>query len=310
MIQKTLKPQHLQKGETIGIIAPAGQLSDKELFAQGLNILSEMGFELKFPRELWPGNNYLADSDQNRAHELNTFFKDPEIKGIICLRGGYGCLRILKSIDLDLVAANPKFIVGFSDISILLNFLSKRTGLISLHGPVVTDLPSATSDTLERLFRSLTGQVLGPIEVDDLEIINDGPNVCAPVTGGNLSSLVTLLGTWADYNWNGTIVFLEEINEPLYKVDRMLTQLEMAGKFKDVAGIILGDFSLKSNHDPIERLRYRESVWNMVLRLCGSRNIPIWGNFPAGHTPQNITFPIGVPGEMNKDRGQLFFHLP
>lgn len=301
-------PVPLKKGDTLGIIAPAGQLGNVAEFEKGVSILFDMGFQVKFPRDLWPGEGYLADTDDNRVDELHAFFKDTEIKAIFALRGGYGSLRILNKLDLELIAANPKFLVGFSDVSILLNFLFERTGLVALHGPVVTSLADSTPETHERLFRSLTGQLLAPVEITDLEIICDGPVVRAPIAGGNLASLVTLLGTWADFNWDGKIVVLEEINEPLYKVDRMLTQLTMAGKLDHVAGVILGDFSFVGHQDSIEALRYCESIWNRVKALCGSGNVPVWANFPAGHSKRNLAFPVGIVGEMNKNLRQLSFH--
>lgn len=308
MSKRLYIPEPLKKGDTLAVAASAGNIQEMESFWNGISVIREMGFDVRFPRDLWPGTSYLADNDDNRANELNQLFRDPDIKGIISLRGGYGCMRMLSRVDTNLVINNPKFLVGFSDITILLNYLYEQAGLVSLHGPVVTSLPGSTPETIARLFRSLTGQHQATIDIPGLEILKDGPPVRAPVIGGNLASLVTMLGTWADCSWSGKIIILEDINEPLYKVDRMLTQLELAGKFENVRGVILGDFANASHHDSIEKIRYTEKIWERLVTLCYHRDIVVWGNFPAGHNPTNHTFPIGMTGEMNKDRKQLRFH--
>jgi muramoyltetrapeptide carboxypeptidase len=302
-------PAPLQKGDTIGVIAPAGQLHDKTNFIKGVEILHEMGFKVKFPRELWPGHEYLADSDENRGYEFNSLFRDGKIKALISLRGGYGCLRMLEKIDLDLVVANPKFLVGFSDITILQNHLYAQTGLVSLHGPVMTSLGNATKDTLERVYTCLTSINMKHYTIDskNIEILRDGPDIVAPLIGGNLASLVTLLGTQYDFSWDNKIIFLEDINEPLYKIDRMLTQLKLAGKLNKIAGLILGDFSTSSNRNEIEKLRFKESVWQRVLELCPHHALPVWGNFPSGHCPCNLCFPLGAVAEMKRGKKRLFF---
>jgi muramoyltetrapeptide carboxypeptidase len=300
-------PTPLKKGDTIGIIAPAGQLQDKTRLMRGVGILHEMGFQVKFPRDLWPGPAYLADSDDNRGHELNRLFRDEEIKGLIAMRGGYGCLRILDKIDISSVSYNPKILVGFSDITILQNYLYEQTGLVSFHGPVVTSLGMATDDTLAHFYSCLTKTKPPSIEPKQIEVLRSGPDVSAPLVGGNLASLVSLLGTCYDFSWDNKIIFLEDINEPPYKIDRMLTQLKLAGKFENVTGLILGDFSNSTGQNEIEKIRYRESVWDRVLELSPNNSMPIWGNFPSGHCPRNLTFPLGAVAEMNRRKSSLIF---
>lgn len=301
-------PKPLAQGDTIGIVAPAGQVRNKDLFERGVAILKEMGFVPKFPRELWSGTSYLADTDYNRAQELHTMFTDPDVKGLIALRGGFGSLKILQHLDLQLLRKNPKMFVGFSDISILLNHLYENTGIVTLHGPVVTSLPSSTPDSLERLFRSLTGKHTAEIDINNLEILRKGTLTAAPMCGGNLTTLTSLLGTPKDFSWDGKILFIEDVNEPLYKIDRMFTQLRLAGKFENIAGLLLGDFSNDQAQDAIELLRYKEAIWEMALAVCHSNQAPIWANFPAGHNSKNLTFPIGMLCEMEPDKARLLFH--
>lgn len=302
-----IAPEPLQKGDTLGIVAPAGMLSDEKLFYSGLHVLREMGFEVKFPRDLWPGEQYLADSDVNRVEELHSLFTDPDVKGLVCMRGGYGCLRLLQLLDLKLIATNPKIFVGFSDITILQNYLYSKLGFISFHGPTLTSLCAASREALEKFQHSLLGHWAEEIKDKNILQIQGGTTVSAPVVGGNLASLVTLLGTKFDLDWSESILFLEDVNEPIYKVDRMLTQLGVAGKFDRVAGILLGDFSPPQGVDELGRIRYREQVWNRVLEICPNKQIPVWANFPAGHCSHNITFPIGVTATMDCSSCSLRF---
>lgn len=306
-MKSPLYPPPLKKGDTVGIVAPAGQLQDETIFRQGVDILKEMGFRVKYPRDLWPGPEYLADSDECRGDEFNRLVMDDEINGLISMRGGYGCLRILDTIDLSMVIRNPKILVGFSDITILQNYLYARTGLISLHGPVVTSLGSATKETLSRLYESLTSIKSRCIESKQIVVLRHSDNITAPLIGGNLASLVTLLGTRYDFSWDNKIVFLEDTNEPAYKIDRMLTQLKLAGKFENIAGLILGDFSMSANMAIIEKKHYQKLIWNRVLELCSSRLMPIWGNFPSGHCSCNFSFPLGAQAEMTSGQPRLLF---
>lgn len=307
MIPGTLIPTAVKKGQVLGVIAPAGQMHDLERFRKGVQIIKEMGFELKFPRDLWPGKHYLADSDENRAAEINAFFKDDEVAGLISLRGGYGCLRLLDKLDLTLISKKPKLLVGFSDITILQNHLFNAIGLVSLHGPVLTSLCDVTNDSLGRLYQAMTGNWQRSIAGSSLEILRDGPEETGPIIGGNLASLITLLGTEYDNSWEGKIVFLEDTNEPLYKIDRMLTQLHLAGKFNGIKGLILGDFSITSNLDELEKLRYKEAIWYRVLELLEKENIAIWANFPCGHCEVNLTLPFGWSATMDHKSKKLRF---
>jgi muramoyltetrapeptide carboxypeptidase len=266
-----------------------------------------MGFNVAFPRHLWPGKEYLADSDENRASEFNRLFGYSEVAALIALRGGFGCLRMLDKIDLALIAGHPKIIIGFSDITVLQNYLYHKIGLISLHGPVVTSLGDASSSALERFFLCVTGQWEEPLVVKRIEILRDGPTLPAPLVGGNLASLTSLLGTPYDFSWDDRIVFLEDINEPAYRVDRMLTQLYLAGKFDRLAGLIVGDFSGLYPGNSAQQISYLETLWKRILELCRKRDFPIWGNFPSGHGQHNLTFPLGTLAQMQSGSSRLLF---
>ncbi len=297
-------PPALKKGDVIGIVAPAGQIADRERFTKGIRILRDMGFEPKFPREMWPGAGYLADDDAARVAELHRMVADQEVRGLMAARGGYGCLRLLPSLDFSLLRDEPKIILGFSDISVLLNQLVARSGLLCFHGPVVTSLGGADGAALTRLVCCLKGEWRREIKPEGLEILRSG-QADGHLLGGNLSSLVTLLGTPFACDWTGAILVLEDVNEPLYRVDRMLTQLALAGKLDGLKGLILGDFAPGAGREHGARLRHAEGIWQRALELTADSGIPVWGNFPAGHCPRNLTLPFGATAVMESGSGVL-----
>lgn len=302
-----IAPPPLKHGDTIGIIAPGGQITDRERFDQGLRILADMGFQTRFPREMWPGTGYLADTDRNRVNELHKVFADSDIQGVMAARGGYGCLRLLEQADFNTIRKNPKLLVGFSDICLLLNQTVQQAGVLSFHGPVVTSLCDCTRNALERLYSCLTGNWRRAIAPRNLEILRSAEQARGRLIGGNLNTLMTTMGTIFDFSWRNCILVLEDVNEPVYKLDRMLTQLGLSGKLSEPAGIILGDFTLSSNQQMLEKIRYTEYIWERVLGLTATAGIPVWGNFPTGHCPENLTLPFGATAVMDCDSGELQF---
>ncbi|PID76686.1 MAG: LD-carboxypeptidase [Deltaproteobacteria bacterium] len=299
-------PERLKKGDLIGIIAPAAGLKDEKPFINGLQILREMGFEPVYPRELWPGNYFLADTDENRALEFNRMWAEPSVKALIAARGGYGCLRLLPYLDQQLMARTPKLLTGFSDITLLNAYLLKKHNLISLHGPVVASLPNSSRPSIERLAACLAGNWSASIEFSGHEILRDGQGEFARLIGGNLSTLITLIGTDYDLDYSGAILFMEDVNEPPYKLDRMLTQMKLAGKFEQLAGLILGEFSHDEITDTAEKLRYQEYIWQRMLQLAGGC-CPIIAGFPLGHGRENLTLPYGAYAKINTSQGRLEF---
>jgi len=307
MDKRSVCPPPLQRGDVIGIVAPAGQLADRQRFERGVAILADMGFEAWFPRELWPGAGYLADSDENRVRELQHAFASPETKAVMAARGGYGCIRLLEHLDFQVVRENPKPLIGFSDISALLNRTVEKTGLVCFHGPVVTSLCDCSREALERLHHCLTGNWHRDIMPKTLEILRGEGQTEGRLIGGNLSTLLSLLGTPHDVSWRGCIVVLEDIGEPLYRLDRMLTQLALSGKLREPVGIILGDFTLNVEQSLAEKNRYTEYVWKRVLELTAGTAITVWGNFPFGHCVNNLTLPLGATAVMDCAKGALRF---
>ena len=193
-----LIPEHVLptfvKKPKISVIAPAGNLADRKRYFDGCAILEDLGFTIVDKEKSWQGFGYLADTDQARLEEFHKAWSNPEIDIVFSLRGGYGSLRIFEQIDLDIVRKNPKIFIGYSDISILLNHLAIKTGLVCFHGPVITSLPTSCRDTIDRLYYCLTGSWNNELK-ENIEIIRSGSPAKGKLLGGNLSSLVTMIGT-------------------------------------------------------------------------------------------------------------------
>ncbi len=319
-MKTTRQPAPLRPGDTIGIAAPAGMPHDPADFHKGVALLQEMGFQVKFPRDGWQQADFfwLAGETKQRAKELNQLWADPEVAAIIALRGGFGSLQVLELLDWQMIAGNPKLLIGFSDITALLTVISSRIGQICLHGPVTTSLGSTSSAALRWLQHCLSTDLgqhihqIPPLQPTNFEVLHDGATVSAPLIGGNLTTLTTLLATPFDIDFSGKIVLLEDIGEPLYRIDRMLTQLRLAGKLNGVKGILLGDFHTEkesATNDPLAHLRYLEQIWKLVLLHCkkARTQCPIWANIPAGHCANNFALPVGANITMDRGKKELFF---
>lgn len=301
----TVLPPCLNPGDVIGVAAPAGYLMEYDRYLQGCTVLRDMGFQIHEPEKRWPGYGYLADTDKARAEELHSLWRNPEVKAIFALRGGFGCLRLLSLLDLEVVRKHPKLLIGFSDISVLLNYLVDTTGTVCLHGPGLASLSDSDKSSCERLYHCLRGDWDHCLK-EKIEIVKAAPEVRGTLLGGNLSSLVTLLGTPWFPRLSGAIVVLEDINEPLYRLDRLLTQLWLSGQMAEIGGLILGQFC-GDGAEPVDKLRRNEFVWARVAELSAPNPAPIWGNFPIGHCRRNLTVPLGAPATMDSNTGTLHF---
>jgi len=308
MSGEIITPPPLAPGDTIAVFAPAGACRDEESFAAGIAILREMGFQVKWPRDMWPSHGYFAASDHERADELHRLFADRETKALIALRGGYGCQRLLPLLDFSVFRQNPKYVLGFSDITVLLNQLVERCHLACLHGPTLCSLAETEPPALQALHAALNGRHGAEVRPQALEVLHGG-TATGILKGGNLANLVCLLGTPYDISWDGAIVLLEDINEPPHRIDRMLTQLALAGKFDKVAGVLLGDFTLEKNQGTVEKTRYTEMVWHRASELLAGRGIrravPLWGGLDFGHGGNNYPFLLGRVMTMGSAQGWL-----
>jgi muramoyltetrapeptide carboxypeptidase len=301
-------PPSLAKGDTIGLVAPAGPVKEQDAFLAGIRLLKEMGFEVKFNRDLLEvSEGYLAAADEVRLAEFNRMWADDEVKALLCVRGGYGSLRMVDLLDMELIRQRPKMLIGYSDISVLLNVIFKETGLITFHGPVLTSLARCERRALDIFLATLFGKPVGALKPEGLEILRSG-NASGCLVGGNLTTLVHLIGTVYEPVWDRIILVLEDVGEAPYRIDRMLTQLRRSGRFDRLRGLILGTFSAEpfAKYDEFDY----ESVWNRGLELVGDLGVPIWANFPVGHTARNTILPLGIEAEMDSAAGMLKFLGP
>ena len=293
-----LLPPGLKKGDTIGLAPLAGPWGDQK-FAAGVRFLTDLGFKIRLPPDSSQPFPYLAGSDQYRLDCFHELWRDPEIAAIMAVRGGYGCLRLIDAIDLDLIKKHPKILIGFSDVTVLLNGLYRHTGLITFHGPMLTTLAGMDKESTEKFLLCLTRRETPALRPDRLKILRWGI-ARGRLLGGNLTILSHLIGTPYEPSLADSILFIEDIGEQPYRIDRMLTQLKLAGRFEGICGLMLGDFTNCGNI---------ELIWNRVLELI-DRSIPIWANFPVGHEKRNFILPVGVEAEMDSSSGSLIFCQP
>jgi len=292
---KRLIPPQLTDGDMVGIVAPAGCF-DKNIFNKGVEIIKKMGFNVYIPDGIFDRDRYLAGSDRHRAGLINELFAIDDIKGIICARGGYGSARILEFLNYNLIMANPKRFVGFSDISIILSVLNQRCKLVAWHGPVVTTLVGGGTVTKDSFYLSLTEPFARKIIAENGVTIRSGKAV-GHLIGGNLASLCHLTGTPFEPEYKKNIIFFEDIGEPPYKIDRMLMQLKSAGMLKGVTGVVLGSF---------EKCGKIEEIY-LIIKDIFDDNIPIFAGINAGHGVDNLTIPLGLKAKMDADRCELVF---
>jgi muramoyltetrapeptide carboxypeptidase len=301
---KPLKPKRLQKGDTVGIIAPASP-TDHEKLEQALPFLEELGLEFKLGNHLFEKNGYLAGSDQERLEDLQTMFLDDEVSAIFCARGGYGTARIASKIDYDLIRTHPKIFWGYSDITFLHHAFYKKTGLVTFHGPMLSS--DLASDEVDPLTKQRFCQLFQPQEfvydenVSPLQSMTCG-KAKGPLVGGNLTLLVSSLGTEFELDTKDKLLLLEDVDEEPRAIDRMLNQLYMSGKLTDAAGILVGDFH---HCEPMRDSSLSlEEVISHYMKLA---NKPTLSGFKIGHCMPHIAVPLGALAFLDSDQKTVTF---
>lgn len=309
-----LKPKRLQQGNTIGLLAPASHLDGNTRIEIAIETIQSLGFKVKEGRNLNKQYGYFAGTDTERANDINDFFIDPEIDGIMCLAGGWGSSRLLPLLDYTMIQKHPKVLMGFSDITALLNGIYAQSGLVSFHGPLAgTEFTSYCVDEFKKVvmlayqdialgnpppFEKREGQVE---RRNRIRIIGTG-TARGPLVGGNLSLVSHLVGTPYLPDLAGKILFLEDINEAVYRIDRTLTQLSLSGALDGIAGIIFGKFTDCS----FGGTRARQFTLDEVLdNFCNSLGVPAISGLMIGHVADQTTLPIGCQVEVNTDKGRL-----
>jgi len=298
------KPMRLREGATIGLIAPASPASDEKI-AKALANLASLGYQVLEGKSLHARNGHLAGTDAARLADLHWAFSDPLVDAVWCVRGGYGCTRLLPDIDYELIRRHPKPFIGYSDVTALHIALGQKTGLVTFHGPV------AAADFPENTLRHFRAAVMHPQAgyqiqapdpaVDSLPEEAFIPFTISPgtaqgsLTGGNISVLTALAGTAFQPIFRDKIVFLEDVGEQPYRIDRLLTQLLQATDLSQAAGIALGVFAECTPKNAEFSLSLPETLRDRL----GSLGIPVVYGIPFGHVPHQATFPYQVKASLD-----------
>lgn len=306
--QELIKPKGLQKGDTIGLISPGMILPERERYDEIIGQVKEIGYNVKEGENARNRYGYLAGSDKERAEDLNGMFADDSVDAILPFRGGWGCNRILPLIDYQTIRENPKILVGFSDITSLLMAIYAKTGLITFHGPVgKSDWTDYTVNHFRKALSYQGSYKIEPSDVENCQGCND-LSVIAPgkatgkLLGGNLSVLTAMIGS--DYlpEWKGNILFLEDVGEDIYRIDRMLTQLKLSGVLDQISGFVFGKCASCE----------RSSSYSLTLGQVFDDHIkplgiPAFSGAMFGHIENNVTLPVGISASIDAQRGSITF---
>ncbi len=306
---KIIKPKRLKPGDTVAVIAPASGLT-QESFDKALQNLESLGLKTKVGKAARGINGFLAATDKERLDDLHWAFSDAELAGVWCVRGGYGAARLLPDIDYDLIRKNPKILIGYSDITALHLAVSQNTGLVTFHGPVAA---SELSDYTRKHVTNALMNVAAPykIEISEYNKTQDSnlfktETVVAGkgrgrLVGGNLSLLSALAGTpFGLADMKGKILFIEDVGEQPYRIDRMFTQLRQSFDMRALAGIALGVFE-----DCNPRTKDTQTLSDVVKDRFGNLGIPVVYGLSFGHIRDQFTFPVGVEAELDAGNATL-----
>ena len=289
-----------KSNQRLGVCAPSARF-DRSRFDRGIKQLESLGFRLEIPERIFAEKRYLAGDDLDRARVINRLYADPDIDAVICARGGFGAMRILPYLDWDLIKHNPKPLIGFSDITAMLLAVIDRTQGRVIHGPTVSSLADADAKTIES-FIEFTAFTTGPKAVfaGDCLIQGDGrTEYKGEFKGGNISTISHLIGTPFVPNFDQAVLFLEDVNEPAYKIDRMLTQMKMAGMFDRIKGVVTGSFESCANSE------YIDEILTEVFSDC---QVPVLTGVESGHGPVNLSIPMGLPAVIHASSLKVCFH--
>ena len=306
------KPERLDFGDTVGIVAPASAPADPHAVDGAASALERLGFKPKLGKNVRARLGFIAGSDRQRATDLMAMITDKEVKAIICLRGGYGTSRILNRLDYDLIRRHRKILSGYSDITSLHFALIKKAGLVCFHAPMLNgELAEATVPPFTRaafLRAVMEAAPAGSIRkgyAGGTACCLRGGTVEGSLIGGNLSLICASLGTPFAPSFKGKILFFEEVNEPPYRLDRMLTQLLNAGILSQVAGIAVGACHGSPIPEPKPDEEYRQSIFDVLKERLSSLHVPVVVGLPFGHSEMHATIPLGVRARLDGNQGDL-----
>jgi muramoyltetrapeptide carboxypeptidase len=308
-----IRPKVLREGDTVGLITPSTFVSDPDRVQLAQRTLEYFHLRPKLGRNVTRRTGYLGGSVAERLEDLHAMFRDPEVIAIFAIRGGYGSEQLLDRIDYPLIRRNPKVFLGYSDITAMHLAIQRHAGLVTFHGPVAL---SGFSDYTQTWFRKALfstdplGAVTNPPETNKLRpkhllrTIQPG-KARGRLIGGNLTLIATTMGTPYEIDTRGRIVFLEDVGEEPYSIDRMLTQLRLAGKFREAAGIIFGECHDCKPREFQQSFDSTFSLGEVLDEILKQANVPVLSGLTIGHTDDQLTLPLGVMATLDADRQEL-----
>lgn len=289
-----IRPKPLKKGDTIGLIG-ASSPTPSERTKPAIEAMEKLGLKVIAGESCYASHGYLSGKDELRARDINRMFKNPSIAGVFCIRGGYGSARLLELLDFNIIKSNPKLFVGYSDVTALHIAFNQTCELITFHGPMPsTELyKGVDSYTMDHYLNSIfsdkpLGLIQAPKGVETKTLV--GGSSEGILTGGNLSLVAASIGTKYEIDTKGKILFLEEVDEEPYRIDRMLIQLKQSGKLDSAVGIILGSWTNCIAEEPEKSLTLKEIFEELIAPL----NKPTIYDFPCGHSLPSVTLPLGA----------------
>ncbi len=308
-----IKPRALRPGDLVGVIAPATSVPDPDRLALVEPTLKYFGLRAKMGRYVAQGSGHVSRAVNERLDDLHAMFRDPEVKAVFCIRGGYGSMQLLDRIDYDLIRRNPKVFLGYSDITAMHLAINRHAGLVTFHGPIV--LSSFTDYTQQSFRRALfdtkpAGKLTNPAESNALRPEHPlrtirGGTATGRLVGGNLSLVAALMGTPYEIETRGRILFLEDVGEEPYRIDRMLTQLRLAGKLDGAAGIVFGECSECGPNDYKPSFAWDSTLGEVLDNILGPARVPVFTGLTIGHTSDQLTLPLGVTATLDADAKTL-----
>lgn len=306
--KSVIKPKRLKTGDTIGLVAPGSYISESEL-KDSIKNLEELGFKVVYTEKILLQNGYFSGVDEQRAEDLTGMFARDDVNAIVCARGGYGCARILPLLDYDIIEDNPKVLIGYSDITALHYGIFRKTGLITFHGPV------SISTFNEFSVNNFKNVLMNPSNEIVFENSNSGEDENpygvvsiaegkkkGKLIGGNLSIAVSLIGTEFDVDYDDPIIYLEEIGEEPYRIDRMLTQMIQAEKFEDANGVAMGIFRRCEPKQTDPSFSKSFSLMDVLKDRLGNLKIPVVYGMSFGHIKDKFTIPFGTEAELDSEK--------
>lgn len=304
-----MKCRKIQKGSCFGIICPSSRCKEPLTVERFLNYLTSLGFKYKVGETVNASYGYLAGTDELKAKDFNNFMKDDEVDAILCFRGGYGSIRFLDLIDYEQIKKNPKLVVGFSDVTALINAIYQKTNVPMLHGEMGIRFKEEFINNPDFSFKNLIDTLLGIAPKNLLEEVNnsnlknkiefkEGLNneVEGIIVGGNLSLVASMMGTPYEIDMKDKILLLEDVTEEPYSIDRYLATLKVAGKLRDVKAIIFGYFTNCDKTDPSDDT---QSLMDVLYEYSKDLPCPVIYNFPTGHDRPFVNVPIGLKARIN-----------